>query len=337
MLYWKLTMLRPVSWTSLRLVCRKFATVSSSAINRYPTSKPAAELLEGSVPSQLDRSILSAVQSGRYPLSGLIRDYLDNVGTVLDASLAYESRPSPSRSLSSRTSESSRNPLVLVAHCVRDGNNHKLTLCSGFALKVSSQREGEAYVLTCAHTFEEIRHSPLMFNTTSKMEDLLPVELQSCQSGTFVITGDEQSIKTHPVTAISSALPRSDLILLSCTTPSVPTVPVSPYPVHPQTPIRAHFVSHVKPKEPGWSSWIGGTWSKWPGTYDALNHMLFRPLPTAGSSGGPIIDEESGAVVGVMLGTRMDNRIEGLRGWGVPSETIFEVKMFSLPGLEGKK
>lgn len=53
--------------------------------------------------------------------------------------------------------------------------------------------------------------------------------------------------------------------------------------------------------------------------------MLFKPPPTAGSSGGPIIDEETGAVVGVMLGTRMDNRVEGLRGWGVPSESIFEV------------
>lgn len=55
--------------------------------------------------------------------------------------------------------------------------------------------------------------------------------------------------------------------------------------------------------------------------------MLFKPLPSPGSSGGPIVDEESGAVVGVMLGTRMDNRVEGLRGWGVPSETIFEVSL----------
>lgn len=57
--------------------------------------------------------------------------------------------------------------------------------------------------------------------------------------------------------------------------------------------------------------------------------MLFEPPPTAGSSGGPIVEEESGAVVGVMLGTRMDNPVEGVRGWGVPSETIFEVLHFS--------
>jgi len=97
---------------------------------------------------------------------------------------------------------------------------------------------------------------------------------------------------------------------------------------------------------------VGGMWSKWvsgsvlgyrdfagkeaqPGTYDALSHLLFEPLPTAGSSGGPIVDEETGAVVGVMLGTRMDNRVEGVRGWGAPSESIFE--MFSLPGLKRER
>jgi len=53
--------------------------------------------------------------------------------------------------------------------------------------------------------------------------------------------------------------------------------------------------------------------------------MYFMPEPTWGSSGGPIVDEMSGAVVGVVLG------VEHGRGWGVPAETIFE--MFALPGL----
>ena len=67
-----------------------------------------------------------------------------------------------------------------------------------------------------------------------------------------------------------------------------------------------------------------------PGTYDTLSHLLFEPLPTAGSSGGPIIDEETGAVVGVMVGTRMDSQVEGVRGWGVPSEAIFNVSHSSM-------
>jgi len=35
------------------------------------------------------------------------------------------------------------------------------------------------------------------------------------------------------------------------------------------------------------------------------------------------VDENTGAVVDVMLGTRMDSSIEGVRGGGVPAETIF--------------
>ena len=63
-----------------------------------------------------------------------------------------------------------------------------------------------------------------------------------------------------------------------------------------------------------------------PGTYDALSHMMFTPLPTSGSSGGPIVDEDTGTVVGMVLGSHMDgNRVDGMRGWGVPAEVIFEV------------
>ena len=158
-------------------------------------------------------------------------------------------------------------------------------------------------------------------------------------------------------------------MLLSCKLPegAARALPVSPYPVPSETKVKAHFVVHQKPEESGWGPWLGGTWSKWvdgevvgyrdmagretqvgsfcsrygtddvlllwqPGTYDDLSHMLFRPQPTAGSSGGPIVDEESGAVVGVMLGTRMDSAAEGVQGWGVPAEAIFSAseKIFSL-------
>ena len=53
--------------------------------------------------------------------------------------------------------------------------------------------------------------------------------------------------------------------------------------------------------------------------------MLFTPFPTAGSSGGPIVEESSGTVVGMTLGSRQDDRVQGVRGWGTPSESIYEV------------
>jgi hypothetical protein len=66
-----------------------------------------------------------------------------------------------------------------------------------------------------------------------------------------------------------------------------------------------------------------------PGRYDMLAHMSFTPIPTAGSSGGPIVDEESGAVVGLIRGSELDNRNEGLRGWAIPAEAIYEVFILS--------
>lgn len=62
-----------------------------------------------------------------------------------------------------------------------------------------------------------------------------------------------------------------------------------------------------------------------PGTYDSLAHMFITPIPTPGSSGGPIIDLESGSVVGVIRGSRMDNRISGLKGWATSAESVYEV------------
>lgn len=204
---------------------------------------------------------------------------------------------------------------------------------------------------------------------SSALSSALDERTPSIQSGTYILSQPGETLfpTFHPVASILSSLPRPDLLVLSAkpvvpsgSQPLLNTLPVSPYPAQPGTPIRAHFVMDSEPNEAGWHPWVGGLWSKWvrgtvlgyrdfagreakvgvlfrwccvtltriakqPGTYDALSHLLFEPLPTPGSSGGPIVDEESGAVVGVILGTRMDNRVECVRGWGVPSEMIYEV------------
>ncbi|KAJ3998448.1 hypothetical protein F5050DRAFT_1544675, partial [Lentinula boryana] len=322
-----------------RPITRQYATVSQSLVDlgRPPAPEGAAIDFTPSIPSSLDRRILKVASCSESPsLSELVHSYLSNSRHILNSSLLYESSPSALRKVNRGPSTANSPDVLLIAHCIQDEDEHKITVASGFALEAPSQREGESLILSCAHTLEEAdssygsnRHS----SSTSRRVD----------SGSFVISSEGNM---YPVTDIVSSLPKSDLMIMSCKNPAVATLPVSPYPVHAGTPVLGHFVSHELPDEPGWRPWVGDSWSKWvrgtvlgyrdfagreaqanPGTYDALSHLLFSPLPTAGSSGGPIIDEETGAVIGVMLGTRMDNRVEGTRGWGVPSETIFEVSL----------
>ncbi|KIK71258.1 hypothetical protein GYMLUDRAFT_148604 [Collybiopsis luxurians FD-317 M1] len=340
--------------------CHFYATVSPSLVNLGGLPPPPGVPTDAppSIQPPLDNRILDFISSGKHvSLRNLVHSYLSNSGRTLDTSLLYESRPSAARKVNWDSPNYAN--MLLIAHCVRNGDEHKVTVASGFALEAPSPRNGESLILSCAHTLEEassflsfpsgvvvssrqIRRSPLMLKANE-------TDPRRVSSGSFVLSSDGG---IYPVTDIVSSLPRSDLIIMSCAKPPVATLPVSPYPVHPETRISCHLISHEHPQEPGWSRWIGNSWSKWvrgvvsgyrdfagreamPGTYDALSHLLFMPLPTAGSSGGPLIDEETGAVIGVMLGTRMDNRVEGMKGWGAPSESIFE--MFSLPGLEGKK
>ncbi|KAH8991999.1 hypothetical protein EDB92DRAFT_617748 [Lactarius akahatsu] len=287
--------------------------------------------------STLDRFVLDALSVTpsveRPDLTQLIRQYLTHSGKVLGTQLAYESRPSSSR----RVSFKNNRDIHLVAHVAREGDRNNITLSSGFAIDAS---DGQSIVVTCAHTLEEIRWSPLLVLPDVPHPSPLtsPPDLSHVRSsGSFVFSQRGPESVTYPVASILSSLHRSDLILLSPFPLGSPlrSLPISPYPAPMGTPIRAHFVSEKRPEEDGWQPWIGSTWSKWvrgtvlgyrdfsgreasPGTYDALSHMFFHPLPTPGSSGGPIVDENSGAVVGVMLGSRMDSFRRGNARVGCP-------------------
>ncbi|KAI0271509.1 hypothetical protein BC834DRAFT_859961 [Gloeopeniophorella convolvens] len=329
---------------------RPYATVHSPVILAKPPNPPPEP---PSSRRPIDRFLLDALartpSTSRTPLPQLIHQYLDRVGHVLRAQLPYEPHPSSSR----RVSSDNNSDVHLIAHVAREGDRSKITLSSAFAIDSS---DGQPIVVTCAHTLEEIRWSPLLVLPDAPHPSSLfsPPDLSHARSsGSFILSTVDSAPTSYPISSILSSLHRSDLLLLSPSSMRLPlrSLPVSPYPVPAGAPIRAHFVSEIEPEEPGWMPFVGGTWSKWvhgtvlgyrdfagreaePGTYDALSHMLFQPLPTAGSSGGPIVDENTGAVIGVMLGTRMDSSVEGVRGWGVPAETIFE--MFSLPGLKLK-
>ncbi|KAJ7042489.1 hypothetical protein C8F04DRAFT_1219148 [Mycena alexandri] len=321
-------MLRPLART---LGSRAYATVSSGTPSLIRSTPEPIHV----VSPELDTVLLNSISASQTGLGSLIQQYTERSGRVLDSSLRYESRPTDSR----RITFDNGNSVAMIAHCLNDGTRrHKVTVSSGFALAIPGETN-DSLILSCAHTLEEIRRSPF----------LLDGDHAGSSSGSFLVSGAAGSLSVNSISAVVSAIPRSDILLLrTAALAALPTLPVSPYPVQRETVIRAHFVTHERPQEDGWTPWVGDTWSKWvrgtvlgyrnfagretqPGTYDSLSHMLFSPLPTPGSSGGPIVDEESGAVVGVMLGTRMDNRVEGVRGWGIPAETIYE--LFSLPGL----
>ncbi|KAI0082213.1 hypothetical protein K474DRAFT_1586402 [Panus rudis PR-1116 ss-1] len=338
---------------------RPYATVGSTTFVGKPPIPPPINKADIPAPplssaTDLNRLILSSLSDKNTPLPSLVEQYEQRSGSVLsNLSLPYESRPSSSRRADFEQHGSDLdNNVVMIAHAIQHGIDHKVAVCSGFAIRATHndpEASPETMILTCAHTLEEVRpmrHSPMM-SAASKNAG------KDSKSGSFVISGTPKAPSFHAISSVQSALHRADVLLLSPADSSlmIRTLPISPYPAHPGTPIRAHFVTDKKPNEEGWRPWVGGTWSKWvkgtvvgyrdfagreakPGTYDALSHMLFKPLPTPGSSGGPIIDEESGAVVGMVVGTRMDSSIEGMRGWAVPAETIFE--MFSLPGLRLK-
>lgn len=73
---------------------------------------------------------------------------------VLDYSLPYESTPATDRRIDF-DAKVEDGGVVVIAHCVRDGELHKITLCSGFALEGPGHRDGETLAVTCAHTLEE--------------------------------------------------------------------------------------------------------------------------------------------------------------------------------------
>lgn len=84
------------------------------------------------------------------------------------------------------------------------------------------------------------------------------------------------------------------------------------------------------------SALAGGSSGSSAGRGSVVESQTRKPLPNfppPGSSGGPVVDVESGSVVGIVRGHKM-SALEGRRGDAVPAEKVFE--FFALPGL-GRK
>ncbi|KZO94450.1 hypothetical protein CALVIDRAFT_538905 [Calocera viscosa TUFC12733] len=313
----------------------------------FGPSTPAPPRPSQSVHSGLDEYILGRFQrlrssSSFVPLRKLLSEYRENRERVLDEYLPYEPAPPVGRRVDLEKNEDDGGA-VLIAHIIAEPvGQERVIVCSGFPVRSRygqrSDEGGRTLIVTCTHTIEQVNF------------------ISSVDAGgtTLIFTSSGRPI---PATSIPSSLPGRDLTLLAIPQQAESyfrPLPVSPYPLPENAEIGVHnsaeeAVLLLRDGTQGWERWIDGKvrrrWGMghiegykdqaWrdatPGTYDHLAHVLFLPLPTGSSSGGPIVSRETGAVVGVVVGDRVEGVKRGQKGWGVPAEAIFE--MFSLPGL----
>lgn len=161
---------------------RAYATVETPVIVAKPPLSPPPRLpTKDSEPtSEIDRIVLDALSrtpsGSRTSLPQLIDQYLQRSGRVLDQHLPYESRPSPSRradfaSVTPHAQDPGAAKVHLVAHAAQEGDRHKVTLASGFAIQGTDEQEGDSLFVSCAHTLEEVHvqitsFSPYKCHTT---------------------------------------------------------------------------------------------------------------------------------------------------------------------------
>ncbi|EJT99532.1 hypothetical protein DACRYDRAFT_117763 [Dacryopinax primogenitus] len=308
-----------------------------------PTSTPTPSPHSPRTVNPLDAYILARFQRLRSsacitPLRRLLTEYNENSSRVLPEYLPYE--PSPPKERRVDFHQGQDGGTVLVAHVIADPKGEeKVIVCSGFPIRTryaqQGERGGRTLIVSCTHTLEQVRF-------------LAPPDAGGT---TLIFTSLGRAV---PATAIPSSLPNRDLTLLSIPQQAESyfhPLPVSPYPLPEEAEIGVHNSAEEAGGQ-GWERWINGKlWRRWamgrvegykdqawreakPGTYDHLAHLVFLPLPTASSSGGPIMASESGAVIGIIIGDRVEG-VRGQKGWAVPAEAVFE--MFSLPGLVLKK
>ncbi|KZT51652.1 hypothetical protein CALCODRAFT_442783, partial [Calocera cornea HHB12733] len=269
------------------------------------------------------------------PLRNLLREYRENRERVLDDYLPYEPAPPGDRRVDLSRNEDDGGT-VLIAHVIAEPvGQEKVVVCSGFPVRTrygqANDEGGRTLIVTCTHTIEQVQF-------------LCPTDAGGT---TLIFTSSGRPI---PATSVPSSLPGRDLTLLAIPQQAESyfrPLPVSPYPLPESAEVGVHNSVEedmllLRGGIQGWERWIDGKvrrrWGMgqvegykdqaWrdaqPGTYDHLAHLLFLPLPTGSSSGGPIVSKETGVVVGVVVGDRIDGVKRGQKGWGVP---IFEVSM----------
>ncbi|KAH9820799.1 hypothetical protein DFH28DRAFT_884374 [Melampsora americana] len=206
--------------------------------------------------------------------------------------------------------------------------------CSGFAIQADDS--ADVLIVTCAHTLWQIsdRLSAIGIGNSEGGKHAISAGLvMSSSGGIYVI--DE----------VISALIDSDILILRLRQVQLEegpiaklrTLPISPYPCPEQASVWMYQAfQDSRLGRPRWEPTqvieykdVMGIAAQ-PGTYDDLATFSFEAIPVAGSSGGPVIDEQ-GAVVGLVRGHQASYGERTSRGFATVSEKIWEV--FRLPGL----
>lgn len=274
-------------------------------------------------------------------LEQLIQDSKEKAGTILeDTSLNYESTPIPSRRVktsgtSTTGSDLEQDGIVVVAHVV-GGEKTRVNVSTGFVVG-DQTKDGEGrMIITCSHTLNQVSLNVTILSTGANSVAIRQVEghfnrtkstsSPPSPSATLILTS---SGHVYTVSSLLSSLPSSDLLLLRLspspissptTSPSCPplrSLPINPYPAPTSSSISTHTylnpLSRLSRKlrklpEQAWKEGriveykdsMGGKSET--GTYDELSSFWMSCVPTSGSSGGPVVDNESGSVVGVTRG-----------------------------------
>ncbi|WWC71160.1 uncharacterized protein I206_105113 [Kwoniella pini CBS 10737] len=245
--------------------------------------------------------------------------------SALQNVLPYESYPKISRRSDNSECVSDRlgDGIVLVIHAVSNQRGDvDFEISSGFIIEPNKLQE-EQILVTCSHTL-----------------DALSTRYANSDIHSFILPSSSE-LSPIPITSFPSGS-ISDLLI--CTIPKTPilrSLPVSPFPIYKGQKVLVHQYGSGQ-------AWIGEVRREWkeaemmgyrnyswrevqPGTSSALPYITFSTLPSNGSSGGPIVDAQSGAVIGVVSGSRTISAVKGERGYGASAENIFE--LFSLPGF----
>ncbi|WVQ99115.1 hypothetical protein IAU59_006247 [Kwoniella sp. CBS 9459] len=321
---------------SRRLSIRRYATQNQPPptyrpVNQAPSTRSP---LKGLGDNPLNRYIEARTETIMRQIP-LHNDHHDRSGLVLPFVLPYEAYPEPQRRADTSRIEGLPDlgdGKLTVVHMVigEDKRTTDFAVCSGFVINPTGFGNSEQVVVTCSHTLDQISF-----------------RYPQSQIHSFILPSKSSNANPIPITSyLTSSI--SDLLICSIPILGRPlrTLPVSPFPIYRGQEVLVHELHSMidnhttvdASREP--SAWrttemMGYRGYNWrevlPGTSSSLPYIVFSDRPKPGSSGGPILDAQSGAVIGVVSGSRTLSAVEGERGYGSSAENIFE--LFSLPGF----